>query len=80
LPAGRQLAGASGIAGDCCGDRDAWTTGNNQALGTSADQISTVWFTIANGITTEVFYPRRRGGAEIVQSVHCPYQRLYRRR
>ena len=28
------------------------------AVGTSADTASTVWFTVAKGITTEVFYPR----------------------
>jgi glucoamylase len=51
-------ARASGTAGDCCGDHAAWTTGNKMALGTSATSNSTVWFTVANGITTEVFYPR----------------------
>jgi len=49
---------ASGSATDCCGDHAAWTTGNKVALGTSATTPSTVWFTVANGITTEVFYPR----------------------
>ncbi len=28
------------------------------ALGTSADTNSTVWFGVAKGVTTEVFYPR----------------------
>jgi glucoamylase len=49
---------ASGTASDCCGDRAAWTTGNKMALGTSATSNSTVWFTVANGVTSEVFYPR----------------------
>ncbi|MBV8720365.1 MAG: ricin-type beta-trefoil lectin domain protein [Chloroflexi bacterium] len=57
-PSGGVPARAAGLAGDCCGDRAAWTTGNKQALGTSADPHSTVWFTVANGVTTEVFYPR----------------------
>jgi len=49
---------ASGTASDCCGDTAAWATGDKVALGTSASTNSTVWFTVANGITTEVFYPR----------------------
>jgi glucoamylase len=49
---------ASGTATDCCGTPASWTTGNKVALGTSATTTSTVWFTVANGITTEVFYPR----------------------
>jgi glucoamylase len=36
----------------------AWTTGNKLAVGTAANTTSTVWFTVAKGITTEVFYPR----------------------
>src|ERR1700737_2995483 len=49
---------AAGTASDGPGDTAAWTTGNKLAVGTSADTTSTVWFTVANGITTEVFYPR----------------------
>jgi glucoamylase len=48
----------SGTAGGCCGDASSWTTGDKDALGTSATTTSTVWFTVANGITSEVFYPR----------------------
>ena len=32
--------------------------GKKVAVGTSAEETSKVWFTVANGITTEVFYPR----------------------
>jgi glucoamylase len=49
---------AGGTAGDGGNGGAAWTTGNKLAVGTSADTTSTVWFTVAKGITTEVFYPR----------------------
>ena len=49
---------ASGTASDGPGDTAAWTTGNKLAVGTSADTTSKVWFTVAKGITSEVFYPR----------------------
>ncbi len=42
----------------CCGDSAAWTTGDKDAIGTSATTTSKVWYTVANGITSEVFYPR----------------------
>ncbi|HEY7387028.1 MAG TPA: ricin-type beta-trefoil lectin domain protein [Bryobacteraceae bacterium] len=51
-------AHAAGTASDGPGVAAAWTTGNKQAVGTSADTNSKVWFTVAKGITTEVFYPR----------------------
>jgi glucoamylase len=51
-------AAASGAAPGCCGSGSAWTTGDKDALGTSATTTSKVWFTVANGITSEVFYPR----------------------
>jgi glucoamylase len=58
-PAGaRTASAASGTATDCCGGGASWTTGNKSALGTSATTTSKVWFTVANGITSEVFYPR----------------------
>ncbi len=47
-----------GAASDGPGSAAAWTTGNKLAVGTSADTTSTVWFTVAKGVTTEVFYPR----------------------
>ena len=49
---------AAGSASDGPGDTAAWTTGNKLAVGTSADTTSKVWFTVANGITSEIFYPR----------------------
>lgn len=48
----------SGTATDCCGTSAAWTTGDKSALGTSATTTSKVWYTVADGITSEVFYPR----------------------
>src|SRR5262249_36218452 len=45
-------------AHDGPGDAAAWTTGNKLAVGTSAEAASKVWFTVAKGITSEVFYPR----------------------
>lgn len=48
---------ATGTATDCCGTPASWTTGDKSALGTAAGG-SDVWFTVANGITSEVFYPR----------------------
>src|SRR5207237_7692075 len=49
---------AAATASDGPSDPAAWTTGNKHAVGTSAETISKVWFTVANGITSEVFYPR----------------------
>ncbi|MEW2503050.1 hypothetical protein AB0878_21545 [Amycolatopsis sp. NPDC047767] len=49
---------ASGTATDCCGGPSSWTTGDKSALGTSATTQSPVWFTVADGVTSEVFYPR----------------------
>jgi glucoamylase len=49
---------AAGTASDGPGAAAAWTTGNKFAVGTSADTTSKVWFTVAKGVTTEVFYPR----------------------
>src|SRR5215469_14242432 len=49
---------AAGRAGDGPGDAASWTTGNKVAVGTSADTTSKVWFTVAKGVTTEIFYPR----------------------
>ena len=47
-----------GAASDGPGVAAAWTTGNKLAVGTSANTTSRVWFTVAKGVTTEVFYPR----------------------
>jgi hypothetical protein len=49
---------AAGTASDGPGAAASWTTGNKLAVGTSATKTSKVWFTAANGITSEVFYPR----------------------
>jgi glucoamylase len=49
---------AAATASDGPGDPAAWTTGNKLAVGTSADTTSKVWFTVAKGITSEIFYPR----------------------
>ena len=54
-----QPSGAQGqAAGDGPGGPAAWTTGNKLAVGASAGVDSKVWFTVAKGITSEVFYPR----------------------
>jgi glucoamylase len=53
-----ETALAAGTASDGPGAAASWTTGNKVAVGTSAEQTSKVWFTAANGITSEVFYPR----------------------
>jgi glucoamylase len=58
VASGRVESQAAGTASDGPGDTAAWTTGNKLAVGTSADTTSRVWFTVAKGITSEVFYPR----------------------
>ena len=45
-------------ASDGPGGAASWTTGNKLVVGASAGTGSKVWFTVAKGITTEVFYPR----------------------
>src|SRR5271165_2203545 len=45
-------------AGDGPGGGASWTTGNKLAVGTSAGTGSKVWFTVAKGIASEVYYPR----------------------
>lgn len=52
------MALAENLASDGPGARATWTTGNKIAVGTAATGGSKVWFTVAKGITTEVFYPR----------------------
>jgi glucoamylase len=46
------------VASDGPGRGASWTTGNKLAVGTSASTDSKVWFTVAKGVTSEVFYPR----------------------
>ena len=45
-------------AGGAPGVGSAWTTGGKQGLGTSTTVQSKVWYTIAQGIVTEVYYPQ----------------------
>jgi glucoamylase len=60
LAASLGSAAIAANATDCCGAPWSWTSGNKVAVGTAADRTtaSRVLFTVANGITTEVFYPR----------------------
>ena len=54
-----QTSDTQGVAAsDGPGGQAAWTTGDKLAVGASADTNSKVWFTVAKGITSEVFYPR----------------------
>ena len=54
-----ETSGVSTVAaGDGPGGAASWTTGNKVAVGTSAGIDSKVWFTVAKGITSEIFYPR----------------------
>jgi glucoamylase len=53
-----ETALAAGTANDGPGGGASWTTGNKLAVGTSVEKTSKVWFTVANGISSEVFYPR----------------------
>jgi glucoamylase len=56
--AGVPAAQAAGEAPGAPGSASSWTTGAKTAIGTSASTASKVWFTAADGITSEVFYPR----------------------
>jgi len=40
------------------GELPTWTGANKEAVGTSSTAQSKVWFTLADGILTEVYYPR----------------------
>jgi len=54
-----ETTGVSTVAaGDGPGGAASWTTGNKLAVGASAGTDSKVWFTVAKGITSEIFYPR----------------------
>jgi glucoamylase len=54
-----QTSDTEGVAAsDGPGGAASWTTGNKLAVGASAGIGGKVWFTVANGITSEVFYPR----------------------
>jgi glucoamylase len=49
---------AAGEAPGAPGGGSSWTTGDKMALGTATATASKVWFTVAKGVTSEVFYPR----------------------
>lgn len=58
-PAQSQTSDSHGVAAsDGPGGGASWTTGNKLAVGASAGLDSKVWFTVAKGVTSEVFYPR----------------------
>src|ERR1041385_3627398 len=42
----------------CCCVVTAQSTAAKNGFGTSTTLVSKVWFTLANGVMTEVFYPR----------------------
>jgi glucoamylase len=46
------------IAAGAPGTAPTWTPGSKEAVGTSTSTDSHVWFTLQNGILTEVYYPR----------------------
>jgi glucoamylase len=52
------VAYAAGEAPGAPGAGASWTTGDKLAIGTATSPASKVWYTVAGGITTEVFYPR----------------------
>lgn len=45
-------------APDAPGGPASWTTGAKQGIGTSTTTTSKVWYTLADGILSEVYYPR----------------------
>ncbi|WP_026411027.1 glycoside hydrolase family 15 protein [Actinomadura oligospora] len=55
---GSGTAYAAGDAPGAPGGGSSWTTGDKPALGTATNAASKVWFTVAKGVTSEVFYPR----------------------
>src|SRR6516225_3216269 len=40
------------------GTMPTWTAGSKEAVGTATNVDSRVWYTLENGILTEVYYPR----------------------
>jgi glucoamylase len=62
LAAAGTLAGAGPAAAapapGAPGEAATWTTGAKQGVGTATTTDSKVWFTLAQGALTEVFYPR----------------------
>lgn len=59
---GALASSASAVAGSeapgAPGGASSWSTGDKVAVGTATGAGSKVWFTVARGVTTEVFYPR----------------------
>ena len=51
------LTNAQTLAPDAPGKDAQWATAGKQAVGTSANLESKVWFTLAQGVLTEVYYP-----------------------
>jgi glucan 1,4-alpha-glucosidase len=51
-------APADGPAPGAPGEQSSWTTGAKQGIGTSAGTASKVWFSLAEGTMTEVYYPQ----------------------
>ncbi|MEV0403167.1 glycoside hydrolase family 15 protein [Actinoallomurus sp. NPDC050550] len=49
---------AAGDAPGAPGGGSSWTTGDKTSLGTATGAASKIWFTVAKGVTSEVFYPR----------------------
>ncbi|WP_017932922.1 glucan 1,4-alpha-glucosidase [Nocardioides sp. Iso805N] len=49
---------AAGTAPGAPGAASSWTTGAKDGLGTSAGTASKVWFSLASGAMSEVYYPR----------------------
>lgn len=58
--AGAVAPGAPGgaVAPGAPGGASAWTTGAKQGIGTSTTTASRVWYTLAEGVLSEVYYPR----------------------
>ena len=48
----------TGPAPGAPGEQSSWTTGAKQGIGTSATTRSKVWFSLADGAMSEVYYPR----------------------
>jgi glucan 1,4-alpha-glucosidase len=53
----RGLPSTSSHASGAPGARATWTNGNKQGVGTSSSLASKVWFTLGDGVITEVYYP-----------------------
>jgi GH15 family glucan-1,4-alpha-glucosidase len=51
-------AAASSPAPGAPGGPSSWTTGAKQGVGTATTDASKVWYTLAEGVLTEVYYPR----------------------